>query len=91
MKTVSAMTMRRHFGAMLDQVRGTSERVVIERAGRPVAVLGPLPEAEAEPGDRVRREAALARLAGLSKPTARRRDADRWVRREREAWGARER
>ncbi len=44
-RTVSAMEARKHFGELLEQVRYRGDQVVIERAGRPMAVLVPVGEA----------------------------------------------
>jgi prevent-host-death family protein len=41
MKTVSALEVRRRFGAILDEA-AAGEQIVIERAGQPVAALVPL-------------------------------------------------
>jgi len=90
MKTVSAMTMRRQFGGLLDEVRLKSETVVIERDGKPIAMLVPMPTSADAATDRMRRHAALERLCGLSRSTPRGRDATRWVAEERAAWKGRQ-
>jgi len=90
MKTVSAMTMRHHFGGLLDEVRLKSTRVIIERDGKAVAMLTPIPESMAADTDRSRRLAALDRLSGMSPATARGRDPAGWLRRERDGWAGRE-
>src|ERR1700675_922719 len=41
MKTVTALDVRKHFGQVLDEA-GRGERIVIERAGQPIAALVPL-------------------------------------------------
>ena len=41
MRTVSAIDVRKRFGEILDEA-GAGERIVIERAGHPVAALVPL-------------------------------------------------
>lgn len=41
MKTVSALEVRKRFGAILDEA-AAGEQIVIERAGQPVAALVPL-------------------------------------------------
>jgi len=41
MRTVSALEVRRRFGAILDEA-AAGEQIVIERAGQPVAALVPL-------------------------------------------------
>jgi len=67
MRTVSALDVRKHFGQLLDEAAG-GERLVIERAGQPIAALVPLadlPEIGREERIRRRREAVddIARLA----------------------------
>lgn len=41
MRTVSALEVRKRFGAILDEAAG-GEQIVIERAGQPIAALVPL-------------------------------------------------
>jgi prevent-host-death family protein len=41
-KIVNAMQARKQFGRLLEEVFYQSQRVIIERAGRPMAVLVPL-------------------------------------------------
>lgn len=49
MRTVSAIEMRQRFGQILDEAGG-GERIVIERAGQPIAALVPLRDlAELDP------------------------------------------
>jgi prevent-host-death family protein len=45
MRTVTALDVRRKFGQIVDEAAG-GERIVIERAGRPVAALVPLADLE---------------------------------------------
>jgi prevent-host-death family protein len=60
MRTVSAIDVRKRFGEILDEA-GAGERIVIERAGHPVAALVPLSDlATLDPG-----EAQARRLAAL--------------------------
>jgi len=64
MRTVSALDVRRHFGELLDEA-AAGERLIIERAGQPVAALVPLtdvPELNQEEGIRRRKE-AIAEIA----------------------------
>ena len=89
MKTVSAMTMRRHFGGLLDAVYSKAEPLLIERGGKPMAVLAPLPGYDAAKNTCTGRLAALERMKVLSKPTSRGRDAQSWVSRERNGWSGR--
>lgn len=66
MKTVSALEVRRRFGQLLDEA-AAGERIVIERAGMPLAALVPLSDlADADPAAVVGRQlAALAEIRRL--------------------------
>jgi prevent-host-death family protein len=66
MKTVSALDVRRHFGQLLDEA-AAGERIVIERAGIPLAALVPLSDlADADPARAAERQlAALAEIRRL--------------------------
>ena len=66
MKTVSALDVRRRFGQLLDEA-AAGERIVIERAGIPLAALVPLSDlADANPTAVVGRQlAALAEIRRL--------------------------
>lgn len=68
MKTVSALEVRKRFGAILDEAAG-GEQIVIERAGRPVAALVPLADLERlSPDARVRvRLEAIAEMQRLAR------------------------
>jgi prevent-host-death family protein len=55
MKTVSALEVRKRFGAILDEA-AAGEQIVIERAGQPVAALVPLSDLQ-----EVSREARIRR------------------------------
>jgi prevent-host-death family protein len=46
-KTISATEARIHLGEVLDQVETRGSRVVIERAGKPVAMLIPMEDSRA--------------------------------------------
>jgi prevent-host-death family protein len=86
MKSVSALEVRRSFGRILDEA-AAGERIVIERAGQPVAALVPLsdlPELDREARIERRREAVadIARLA-RQRP-ARQVDAARLIREQRQ-------
>lgn len=91
MKTVSAMEVRRHFGEIVNEVRLKSESVIIERGGKPVAMLTPVEGAGAARGGREGRVAALDRLRGLGGTTLRGRTAAAWVKHERTVWSERDR
>ena len=60
MRTVSALDVRRRFGEIVDQA-ADGERIVIERAGQPVAAIVPLADLATLDPDRRR----VARLAAL--------------------------
>jgi prevent-host-death family protein len=64
-RTVSATEARVHFGETLRRVVEDHETVVVERAGRPVAVMIPLAEYERLAADRDQRawQVALERAA----------------------------
>ena len=84
MKTVSAMELRRHVGALLDEVRLKSEVIILERAGKPVAKLTPVTDEALGPtAVRQRRAEVLRQMAGLGADTPRGRHPAAWVRRER--------
>jgi prevent-host-death family protein len=54
MRTVSALDLRRHFGRILDET-AAGERIVIERAGEPIAALVPLEDLAVLDPERVKR------------------------------------
>ncbi len=85
MRSVSAMTMRRHFGQFLDEVRYGRKAVIIERDGKPMALLSPLQD-DGSLTMRRKRHAALERCATLGGPTKRGRAAGQWVKDERADW-----
>jgi prevent-host-death family protein len=67
MRSVSALDVRKHFGQLLDEA-ARGERLIIERAGQPIAALVPLsdvPELDRDARIRRRREAIrdIARFA----------------------------
>jgi prevent-host-death family protein len=68
MKTVSALEVRRRFGAILDEA-AAGEQIVIERAGQPVAALVPLTDLdEVTPDARKRRRLeAIAEIKRLAR------------------------
>jgi len=69
MRSVAALDVRRRFGQIVDQA-AAGERIVIERAGQPVAALVPLSDLAALDPERRRAE----RLAALD-------EIRRWSRR----------
>jgi prevent-host-death family protein len=68
MKTVSALEVRKRFGAILDEA-AAGEQIVIERAGRPVAALVPLSDFEEVSADarRQRRIDAIEEIQRLAR------------------------
>ena len=87
MKTLSAMQVRKNLGAVLDEVRQTATPVMLERAGKPLAMLCPLPATGALTPSPASRRSLLERLAGLGRATPRAENLDVWLRHERDAWG----
>ena len=67
MKTVSALDMRKHFGRLLDEA-AAGERIVIERAGQPLAVLVPMEDLDRVDPDmlRAQRREALDELIRMA-------------------------
>ncbi len=58
MRTVTAIEMRKRFGEIVDQAAG-GERIVIERAGHPVAAIVPLSDlAQIDPEEKRKRQLA---------------------------------
>ncbi len=87
MRSVSALDVRKHFGQLLDEA-AAGERLIIERAGQPVAALVPLsdvPELNREERIRRRLEAIddIVRLA-RQRPVDRSVDAATLIRRQRD-------
>jgi prevent-host-death family protein len=70
MRTVTALDVRRKFGQIVDEA-AAGERIVIERAGQPVAALVPLSDLALVDPDR-RRAARLAALDDLVRMARRR-------------------
>jgi prevent-host-death family protein len=60
MRTVSALDVRRRFGEIVDQA-AAGERIVIERAGQPIAAIVPLADLALVDPDR-RKAARLAAI-----------------------------
>lgn len=91
MKTMSAMEVRKHFGAVMDEVRLKSETIVLERAGKPIAMIEPYRE-EATKDDEAQKRTrldALTHLAGLDADAPRAEDLDAWLENERAGWDGR--
>lgn len=70
MRTVTALDVRRRFGQIIDEA-AAGERIVIERAGQPVAALVPLADLALVDPDR-RRAARLAALDDIVRLARRR-------------------
>jgi prevent-host-death family protein len=67
MRTVSALDVRRRFGEIVDQA-AAGERIVIERAGQPIAALVPLADLDLVDPERVKasRLAAIDRIRRMA-------------------------
>ena len=86
MRTLPVMEIRRHLGAVLDEVRLKSETVVLERAGKPVAMLTPVDRPEPYSDQAARKVAAVREMAGLYTASPRGADVAAWLERERGDW-----
>ncbi len=86
MQTVTAMEFRRHLGAYLDTVRLKSETVVLERAGKPVAMLTPVRQDKEVTASVGRRLRAVRELCGIHPESERSSHIDQWLRNERQDW-----
>ncbi len=88
MKTMSAMEVRKHFGEVMDGVRLKSETVILERAGKPIAMISPVVSDSSGDGAEQRRKRldALDNLRGLGADHPRSSDLDGWLERERGGW-----
>ena len=73
MRTVTALEVRAKFGQVLDEA-ASGERIVVERAGRPVAAIVPLADLELLDPERIRerRRAAVHEMARLGEEARRR-------------------
>ena len=74
MRSISALEVRRSFGQVLDEA-AAGERIVIERAGQPIAALVPLSDlAELDPdrrrGERLRAIEEISRAARRARGAA---------------------
>jgi len=86
MQTITAMEFRRHLGAYIDEVRLKSETVILERAGKPVAMLTPVHQDEAASSTADRRLRAVRELSGIHPGSDRSRNIDQWLTSERDGW-----
>jgi prevent-host-death family protein len=83
MKTMSAMEMRRRFGAILDEVRIKSEPIIVERAGRPIAMITPIKQ-HVPQDDLSRPLQAIRNLTGAASLSERGKDVTEWMDSQRE-------
>ena len=86
MQTVTAMEFRRHLGAYLDEVRLKSETLMLERAGKPVAMLTPVRQGTNGPAPVARQMRALRELSGIHPESERSGNIDQWLSEERDNW-----
>ena len=86
MQTVTAMEFRRHMGAYLDEVRLKSETVILERAGKPVAMLTSVRPGKSASTSASRQLRAVRELSGIHPGSERSRNIDRWLANERDDW-----
>jgi len=56
MKTLNALTVRKKFGSVIDEVHENRKPIVISRANQPLVVLVPYEDYEAYENQRARRE-----------------------------------
>ncbi|HEY3523068.1 MAG TPA: type II toxin-antitoxin system Phd/YefM family antitoxin [Candidatus Limnocylindrales bacterium] len=89
MRTMRALEVRAKFGEVLDEA-AAGERIVVERAGHPVAAIVPLSDLEAVDPDRIRQrqDEAWERLLKLAKRNARQGvpvDWAAWIRQDRDS------
>jgi antitoxin (DNA-binding transcriptional repressor) of toxin-antitoxin stability system len=89
MKTTTVMNVRRHLGEILDEVRLKSETFIVERAGKPIARISPLEQAETPADAAERRVRAVREAAGMYATSPRAADIDAWLDKERDRWGER--
>ena len=89
MKAISAMNMRKHFGEYLDEVKMKSERIILERAGKAVAMLVPVSDATVSdiPAEAVKKKLqALKQLKGIGRKSATKSSINDWLAEERGSW-----
>ncbi len=71
MRSVSALDVRKRFGQLLDEA-AAGERLIIERAGQPIAALVPLSDLPETREERIRRRleavADIRRMAARNPP-----------------------
>lgn len=80
------MDLRKHLGAVIDDVRIKSETYILERSGKAVAMISPVHASSDDRSIRDRRLRALNDMAGLGRHQSRAKDIDAWLDRERSNW-----
>jgi len=85
MKVVSVMKVRKSLGEILNEVNLKSETFILERAGKPIARLGPLRD-EGYTNSMNLRIKSLQDLKRLNPKTDRGKNPDNWLDKERGNW-----
>ena len=85
MKVVSVMKVRKSLGEILNEVNLKSETFILERAGKPIARLGPLRDEDYTNSMNLRIK-SLQDLKGLNPKTNRGKNPDNWLDEERGNW-----
>ena len=85
MKVVSVMKVRKSLGEILNEVNLKSEIFILERAGKPIARLGPLKDEDYTNSMNLRIK-SLQNLKGLNPKTPRSKNPDNWLDKERGNW-----
>jgi len=86
MKTMPVMEMRRHLGAVLDDVHLKSETIIVERAGKPIVMLCPVERPEYPTDHTARRLRAVHEMAGIYTTSKRGKNVQQWMDDERGNW-----
>jgi prevent-host-death family protein len=89
MRVMRALEVRAKFGEVIDAA-AAGERIVVERAGHPVAAIVPLSDLDAHDPEKIkqRRLEAIHRIRRLAKrlpPSERPFDATAWIRADRDS------
>lgn len=82
MKSLSAMELRKHLGAVIDDVRLKSETYILERSGKAVAMISPVHISSAENQSKQKLQ-MVKEMAGIYTTHARDSDLEQWLVRER--------
>ena len=84
MKTITAMEMRKHMGAILDEVNLKSENFLLERAGKPIVVISPInSRKESDDAEKRKKLNALTNLSQIAIDEPRSKNIDKWLKTER--------